>query len=125
LKFLSSVNWPILPASNSANQIVPSAQGDEVVSTNNGRPPTAHQMIPTGRFGLPNLRQARLASFDPMTETFKEFSLPGPEATPYALAIDKNHSVWYSSEHLDVIGNSIQRPTRHRISLPAGGEYDA
>jgi streptogramin lyase len=25
--------------------------------------------------------------------------------TPYALGIDKNHTIWYSSEHLDVIGN--------------------
>jgi virginiamycin B lyase len=43
--------------------------------------------------------------------------LPGPETTPYALAVDKNHSVWYSSEHLDVIGN-LDPKTGHVTEYP-------
>ena len=39
----------------------------------------------------------KIAQFDPQTETFKEFPLPGPEATPYALGIGSNHTLWYSS----------------------------
>jgi streptogramin lyase len=46
-----------------------------------------------------------LGRFDPKSEKTTEFTLPGPEATPYALGIDKNHTIWYSSEHLDVVGN--------------------
>ena len=42
--------------------------------------------------------------FDPKTETFKEYTLPGPAATPYAMNLDKNHDVWYASEYMDVIG---------------------
>jgi virginiamycin B lyase len=46
----------------------------------------------------------KIGRFDPKTETFKEYTLPGPEASPYALGIDKNHYVWYSSEEMDVVG---------------------
>ena len=45
-----------------------------------------------------------LTSFDPATEKFKEYQLPGPDPTPYALVIDKDHNIWYSSEYTDVIG---------------------
>ena len=38
------------------------------------------------------------------TERFKEFRLPGEKPTPYALGIDADHKVWYSSEWMDVIG---------------------
>ena len=30
----------------------------------------------------------KIGRFDPKTETFKEWPLPGPKATPYALGID-------------------------------------
>jgi virginiamycin B lyase len=30
--------------------------------------------------------------------------LPGPRATPYALGIDRDHNIWYSSDEMDVIG---------------------
>src|SRR5262249_46253169 len=46
----------------------------------------------------------KIGRFDPRTETFKEFTLPGPKATPYALGIDRERKVWYSSEYMDVIG---------------------
>jgi virginiamycin B lyase len=46
----------------------------------------------------------KLGHFDPRTNTFKEFSLPGPDASPYALGIDKDHHIWYSSEQMDVVG---------------------
>jgi virginiamycin B lyase len=46
----------------------------------------------------------KLASFDPKAEKFTEYQLPGPDPTPYALYIGKNHDVWYSSEYTDVIG---------------------
>lgn len=46
----------------------------------------------------------RLGSFDPKTEAFKEYPLPGPEASPYAIGIDRDHMVWYSSHEQDTLG---------------------
>jgi virginiamycin B lyase len=45
-----------------------------------------------------------IAKFDPKTETFKVYPLPGPKATPYAMNLDNNHNAWYSSEYTDVVG---------------------
>jgi streptogramin lyase len=64
-----------------------------------------------------NFEACKIGQFDPKTESFKELTLPGAEATPYALAIDKNHTVWYSSEHLDVIGN-LDPKTRRVTEYP-------
>jgi len=46
----------------------------------------------------------KLGRFDPITQTFKEFTLPGENSTPYALGIDKDHKIWFSSENMDYIG---------------------
>jgi virginiamycin B lyase len=46
----------------------------------------------------------KMARFDPQTRTFKEFQLPGPEPTPYGIAVAADHSVWYSSYNMDVLG---------------------
>ena len=46
----------------------------------------------------------QVGRFDPKTETFKEFPLPGPMATPYAMALDRDEYVWYASEYMDVLG---------------------
>src|SRR5712671_7458769 len=45
-----------------------------------------------------------LSRFDPETETYHEYPLPGGRPTPYALMIDKktNH-VWFSSMEMDTI----------------------
>jgi virginiamycin B lyase len=45
-----------------------------------------------------------LERFDPATETFKEYPLPGPEATPYGLGLDAQNYIWYSSYNQDVLG---------------------
>jgi len=45
-----------------------------------------------------------LERFDPKTETFKEYPLPGPEATPYAIGMDADHYIWYASYNQDVLG---------------------
>ena len=41
---------------------------------------------------------------DPKTETFKEYPLPGPEPSPYAIGIDRNNMIWYSSHEQDTLG---------------------
>jgi virginiamycin B lyase len=45
----------------------------------------------------------KIGRFDPKTETFREFPLPGPEASPYAIGIDRNQMVWYSSHEQDTL----------------------
>jgi virginiamycin B lyase len=46
----------------------------------------------------------KIGRFDPKTETFKEYPLPGPDPTPYGLGIDSNNQIWYSSHNMDVLG---------------------
>jgi virginiamycin B lyase len=45
-----------------------------------------------------------LTRFDPRTQTFQEFKLPGPMPTPYGMGIDHNDDIWYASMYTDVIG---------------------
>jgi len=45
-----------------------------------------------------------LTRFDPKTQIFKEFKLPGPMPTPYGIGIDHNDHLWYASMYTDVIG---------------------
>ena len=49
-------------------------------------------------------RGGKIGRFDPNTETFRDFDLPGPEPSPYALGIDRNHMIWYASHEQDTIG---------------------
>jgi virginiamycin B lyase len=46
----------------------------------------------------------KIGRLDPATGAITEFQLPGPQPTPYALGIDRDGMVWYSSEYMDVIG---------------------
>jgi virginiamycin B lyase len=57
-----------------------------------------------GVFWIAQSEAGQIASFDPKTETFKEFPLPGPAPTPYAMNLDKDEYVWYSSEYTDMFG---------------------
>lgn len=42
--------------------------------------------------------------FDPKTEIFKEYVLPGFSPSPYAMGVDAENNVWYSSFDQDVLG---------------------
>jgi virginiamycin B lyase len=46
----------------------------------------------------------QLGRFDPTTEKFTEFPLPGPAPTPYGVGVDANDNVWYASYDTDVLG---------------------
>lgn len=46
----------------------------------------------------------KLGRLNPKTGDLKEFDLPGPAASPYAIGIDRNHMVWYASHEQDVLG---------------------
>ena len=83
------------------------SEGHEVAAAHAGRASSRRIQIDkdgTIWFNV-EFQAGKVGHFDPKTEMFKEYALPGPEATPYALEIARNGTVWYSSEHLDVIGN--------------------
>jgi streptogramin lyase len=46
----------------------------------------------------------KVGRFDPKTETFKEFPLPGPSASPYPIIVGKDGGIWYGSTDQDLIG---------------------
>jgi virginiamycin B lyase len=46
----------------------------------------------------------KIGRLDPKTEQFKEFPLPGPEASPYAIGMDSKGMIWYSSHEQDTLG---------------------
>lgn len=46
----------------------------------------------------------KIGRLDPKSGAFKEFPLPGPEASPYAIGVHKDGSVWYSSHEQDTLG---------------------
>lgn len=73
------------------------------------QPPTAGlprriQAAPDGIIWFAEFGAGKIGRFDPKTETFKEYPLPGAEPTPYALGIAKDGNVWFSSEQMDFIG---------------------
>ncbi len=45
-----------------------------------------------------------MGRFDPKTQTFKEFPLPGPDPTPYGLGFDAEGYLWYDSHEMDLLG---------------------
>jgi streptogramin lyase len=59
----------------------------------------------------------KIGHFDPKTETFKEFDLPGPSASPYAIGIDRNRMIWYSSHEQDTL-NRLDPTTGDVIEYP-------
>jgi virginiamycin B lyase len=46
----------------------------------------------------------KMLQFNPKTQSFKEFPLPGPDPSPYALGFDADGYLWYDSHNMDVIG---------------------
>jgi virginiamycin B lyase len=59
----------------------------------------------------------RIGRFDPKTETFKEFPLPGPEASPYAIGVDRKGMIWYSSHEQDTL-NRLDPRTGEVVEYP-------
>jgi streptogramin lyase len=46
----------------------------------------------------------KIGHLDPETGGIKEFDLPGPSPSPYAIGIDRNHMIWYDSFEQDTLG---------------------
>lgn len=59
----------------------------------------------------------QVGSFDPVTETFKEYPLPGPSPRPYGLGVDQNDYVWYASFDTDVLGR-LDPTTGNVVEFP-------
>lgn len=66
--------------------------------------PRRVEVAPDGSIFFGEYFTGKIARFDPKTETFKEWQLPGPQPSPYALAVDKDSKVWYGSYYTDVVG---------------------
>ncbi|HYR44260.1 MAG TPA: hypothetical protein VER98_14620, partial [Terriglobia bacterium] len=50
-------------------------------------------------------QNGKIGRFDPKTEAFKEYDLPGgKDVFPYGVGIDADNNVWYSSYYMDVLG---------------------
>ena len=66
--------------------------------------PQRLDLDPEGNVWFSERQGNKIGRFDPKTETFKEFALPGPEASPYAIGVHKDGSIWYSSHEQDTLG---------------------
>jgi virginiamycin B lyase len=66
--------------------------------------PQRLQVDADGTVWFTERRGGKIGRFDPKTETFKEYPLPGPEPSPYAIGIDRYHMIWYSSHEQDTLG---------------------
>jgi virginiamycin B lyase len=66
--------------------------------------PRRIEMAPDGSVWFGEYFSGMIAHFDPKTETFKEYKLPGARPSPYALGVDKDGKVWWASYYMDVIG---------------------
>jgi virginiamycin B lyase len=73
-------------------------------------PPTADayprrmEIGPDGMIYSGEYSGGKMLQFDPKMQTFKEFPLPGPNPSPYALGFDADGYLWYDSHNMDIIG---------------------
>ena len=62
------------------------------------------EITPDGAVWFGEFLGGNMARFDPQTHTFKEYRLPGPDPSPYALGVDADGDIWYDSHYMDEIG---------------------
>jgi virginiamycin B lyase len=91
-------------------------------------PPTADQGArrvwsdSQGRLWVSEWRAGNLAMYDPATQEWREWSLPGPRPQPYAVYVDDRDQVWLS----DFAANALVRfdpskETFDSFQLPSAG----
>jgi virginiamycin B lyase len=61
-------------------------------------------VAPDGIIWFGEFNAGYMGKFDPKTEKFTDYQLPGPEPTPYAIGFDAAGMLWYSSYNQDVLG---------------------
>ena len=66
--------------------------------------PRRMEMAPDGMIWVGEFNGGKMARFDPKTETFKEYPLPGPDPTPYSMGFDADGYLWYDSHRMDYLG---------------------
>ncbi len=73
-------------------------------------PPTANafprrmEIGPDGMIYAGEFLGGKILQFNPKTQTFKEFQLPGPDPSPYATGFDADGYLWYNSHNMDLLG---------------------
>ena len=88
--------------------------------------PRRIQIDTDGTIWFAEFQAGKIGHFDPKTETFKEFALPGP-GDDAVRAGDRQEShavVFVRASGRDRESRPEERP-RDRVSVPAGGEYHA
>ena len=97
--------WFAVYTANGAIGRVDAKTGEISVWPTKSGPAQRLQVDSDGTVWFSSRRQRdNIGRFDPKTETFKTFPLPGPSPSSYALNIDRDHYVWYSSTNQDTIG---------------------
>src|SRR6266576_579425 len=66
--------------------------------------PRRMELGPDGMIYSGEYAGGKMLQFNPKTQTFKEFPLPGPDPSPYALGFDADGYLWYDSHNMDIIG---------------------
>jgi virginiamycin B lyase len=66
--------------------------------------PRRVEVGPDGMIYSGEFKAGKMLRFDPGTQTFEEFKLPGPDPSPYALGFDADGYLWYDSHHMDNLG---------------------
>jgi virginiamycin B lyase len=78
------------------------------------------EIAPDGMIWVGEFNAGKMARFDPATQMFKEYPLPGPDPSPYSMGFDANGYLWYNSHHMDVLarfdtktGKATEYPVPH------------
>ena len=75
---------------------------------------------PDGTIWVAEFNAGKMARFDVSTQKFQEYTLPGPDPSPYSIGFDTEGYLWYNSHKMDVLarfdtktGKVIEYPLPH------------
>jgi len=66
--------------------------------------PRRMEIGPDGMIYSGEYQGGKMLQFNPRTQAFKEFPLPGKDPSPYALGFDTDGYLWYDSHNMDLMG---------------------
>jgi streptogramin lyase len=97
--------WFTNPSRNSIGKVDgKSLKVTQWVSPTQDSYPRRVEIGPDGMIYSGEFKGGKMLRFDPATQAFKEFPLPGPDPSPYALGVDAEGYIWYDSHHMDNLG---------------------
>ena len=72
---------------------------------------------PDGMIWVSEFEGGKMAKFDPTTQKFTEYPLPGPDPSPYSMGFDTDGYLWYNSHRMDTL-NRLDTKTGKVIEYP-------